>query len=106
MNSFGASKQDRAAGSSVDSLAYRLDPVRQTGREHLVSVMTASLPGHIAALVAKVQLAGPDRSHGVVLGPPAVLSALCAFLGFKNACSKGSVYLTPAKLRRLGLSER
>jgi hypothetical protein len=61
-----------------------------------------ALPPRIAALVASVTLAGADRP-GVILGSPATLSALCAFLGFRNPCSKGRVYLTGAKLRRLGI---
>lgn len=53
------------------------------------------------------QLAGlvteaTDRP-GVILGPPPVLAEICRLFGFKNQCSRGSVYLTAPKMRRLGL---
>jgi hypothetical protein len=61
-----------------------------------------SLPPRIAALVAQVTVGRPGHP-GSVVGTPAVLAELCAFLGFKNDCRRGSVHLTHAKLRRLGL---
>jgi hypothetical protein len=63
------------------------------------------LPERIVAMVAQVRLAADGR-RGVVCGSPAVLAALCAYLGFRNTCSKGSVFLTDAKLRFLGLEVR
>lgn len=62
-----------------------------------------TLPPEVAALVAQVRPAGPGFGDGVIAGPPAVLSRLCAWLGFRNPCTKGRVYLTDTKLRRLGL---
>lgn len=42
------------------------------------------------------------RARGAVIsGSPALLSRICARLGFKNDCRKGSVYITAAKVRWL-----
>jgi hypothetical protein len=66
------------------------------------TALNSTVPADIAALASRVTLAGPSRP-GVIQGTPATLSAICAYLGFRNDCRKGSVYLTPAKLARLGL---
>jgi hypothetical protein len=40
---------------------------------------------------------------GVIVGPPAVLEAICKAFGFRNRCPDGKVYLTPRKIRELGV---
>jgi hypothetical protein len=37
----------------------------------------------------------------VLFGSPGALKQICAFLGFRNACSDGKVYITPTKIDRL-----
>lgn len=59
---------------------------------------------HTVRLAAQVTLA-TDRP-GVIVGEPWVLSTICARMGFKNPCAKGRVYLTPDKIRFLGLEVR
>jgi len=53
------------------------------------------------ALLAQVEFRAGDTN--VIVGPPHVLKALCAVLGFKNDCRDGRVYVTTAKLRWLGV---
>lgn len=42
-----------------------------------------------------------DKCGVVLTGAPSVLAGLCARLGLKNDCRKGSIYITGAKVRRL-----
>lgn len=62
---------------------------------------TTATTGFEALVANVVHLGG-----GVIAGSPATLSAICAKLGFKNACRDGRVYLTGPKMARIGLAGR
>lgn len=42
---------------------------------------------------------------GVIAGPAARLSAICAGLGFRDRCENGRLYLTGPKMARIGLGD-
>ncbi len=45
------------------------------------------------------------RSGGVLAAAPSSLEMICRYLGFRNACKSGRVYLTGSKMARLGLAD-
>ena len=60
---------------------------------------------HLDSLTAQVVVLSNGPGGGVIAGPAHVLRAICAALGFRNACEKGTVYLTRPKMMALGFGE-
>lgn len=68
-----------------------------------MSTASKEMLGHLAPLLSQVSLEGSGQGGGVLVGPPHALAEICRCLGFRNACARGRVYITGAKLAWIGL---
>jgi hypothetical protein len=94
-------------GLSVDQIANGARFYGRVPREEVEAAITARLEARERINVRLRELAQDVRRYAdrpcVIFGTPTTLAEICRLLGFKNSCRKGSVYLTPTKIQRLGM---